>query len=199
VVTQRREPVQITAGDTISFTKSLVNYPASAGWSLKYILNGGADPITFTSTASGDDHVILVSAATTAQWLPADYEMSGFAENAGVRNPFYLATLAVSTNVEAVDPGDTRTHAQKMIVKLEAQLEKMAEDDIIDSSVEGTEIRREARKEIYTMRKKYQRERESEIAAENIKNGKESGRRIVTRLNITAIGCDNSSIFRGAV
>lgn len=184
MVTQKREPVKITAGDTISFTKSLADYPASAGWSLKYVLRGGADPITFISTANGDDHVILVPASTTAVWLPADYEITGFAEFAGARNPIYIATITVSINVEVNDPGDTRTHAQKMIVKLEAQLEKMAEDDIIDSSVEGTEIRREARKEIYTMRKKYQRERESEIAAENIRNGKESGRRIVTRLNI---------------
>jgi hypothetical protein len=199
VATNTREPVQITAGDTVSFTKSLANYPASQGWNLKYVLNGGADPIIFTSIASGDDHVILVPAATTAQWLPADYELTGFAENAGVRNAIYIARLTVSINVESTDPGETRTHAQRMVISLEAQLEKMAQDDIIDSSVEGTQIRREARKEIYTMRKKYQRERESEIAAENIRNGKQSGRKIVTRLNVSGIGCDNSSIFRGAV
>ncbi len=196
MATNTREPVQITAGDTISFTKTLANYPASQGWSLKYVLNGGSGPITFTSTASVNDHVISVDATTTALWLPADYEFTGFAEKGSERHAIYIARLTVESDVEAQDPGDTRTHAQKMVEALEAQLEKMAQDDIIDSSVEGTQIRREARKEIFIMRKKYQRERQTEIAAERIKNGQTSGRKIVTQLSVTSPG---TNLFRGAI
>lgn len=185
---KHHEPYTIAAGDSISFRKTLPDFPASAGWSLKYELRGGAVPVEFVSTPDGDSHVLSVDADVTTSWLPGDYVFAGFAELGQQRTQFFLASLTITADLETVT-GDTpvTTHAQRMLVKLELQLEKMAEDDIIDSTVEGTEIRREARKEIYTMRKKYQRERESEIAAENVNNGRESGRRIVTRLNIMSI------------
>jgi len=60
------EPIQITAGDTLSWQRSFSNYPASAGWQLTYELRGNGQAIEFSSTANGDTHVILVSAAITA-------------------------------------------------------------------------------------------------------------------------------------
>ena len=180
----RREPTEITAGDNLAFTRTLPDYPASQGWILKYVLRGGADPITFTSTPSGDDHVIAVDAATTALWLPADYEAVGFAENGAQRTAFYISHLTVLVNAEVKDPAELLTHAQKMIASLEGQLEKMAQDDIIDSSVEGTQIRREARKEIFQLRAKYKREREAEVARDNARNGRPTGRRIKPQINV---------------
>jgi hypothetical protein len=35
-MTATSEPVRITAGDTVAWTKALPDYPASAGWVLKY-------------------------------------------------------------------------------------------------------------------------------------------------------------------
>jgi hypothetical protein len=184
VVTHRHEPTEIVAGDSIDFTRTLPDYPASQGWSLKYVLRGGADAITFTSTASGDDHVIAVAPAVTALWLPADYSIEGFAENGADRHTFYLSHLNVLTNTEVTDPAETQTHAQRMLASLESQLEKMAQSDIIDSSVEGTEIRREQRKEIYQLRAKYRRERQAEIARDNARNGRPTGRLIRPRVNV---------------
>lgn len=184
MVTQTREPIQITAGDTISFTKSLADYLASEGWSLKYTLRGGAEAIEFTSTASGDDHVLLVAAATTALWLPAEYTLTGLAEKGGERHVIYMATLPVLANVESDDAQQATTHAQRMLAKLEAVLEGKAGDDILDSEIEGTVIRRMPFDQIYKLRAKYKREREAEVVRENIRNGKPSGRRIRSQINV---------------
>jgi hypothetical protein len=184
VVTNTREPVTIIAGDTISFTKSLADFPASQGWSLKYTLRGGANPIEFTSTADGDDHVLSVDALTTAQWLPQDYTFSGFAEKGSERDSIYLATLTVIANTESSDATQQTTHAQRMIERLESVLEGKARSDILDSEVEGTVIRRMPFADVFKLLQKYRRMRESEIAAERIRNGQSSGRKIVTRLNV---------------
>jgi hypothetical protein len=184
VVTNTREPVAITAGDTISFTKSLSDYPASEGWSLKYTLRGGAEAIEFTSTASGDDHVLLVAADITALWLPADYSLSGFAEKDDERYAIYIAGITVSANTESADAVEQTTHAQRMVKKLEAVMEGKAGDDILDSEVEGTVIKRMPHQDVFRLLQKYRRMRESEIAAERIRNGQSSGRKIVTRLSV---------------
>jgi hypothetical protein len=183
-VIQTREPITLAAGDTISFTKSLTDYPASSGWILTYSLLGGPDPILFTGTASGTDFAVTVAAAVTELWLAGNYELVGFVELNGVRHQVYSGSLVVSEN-PATTEAEPTTHAQRMLVNLEAQLEKMAQDDIIDSSIEGTQVRREARVEIFKLRAKYRHERESEVAAENARNGRPTGRKILTRLAVT--------------
>lgn len=72
-------PASIVAGDTFTLTQTLRGYPAS-GWSLHYALINGAGKITFDATAQGDDHLISVSAATTASWLPGDYDYLAWVE-----------------------------------------------------------------------------------------------------------------------
>lgn len=180
------EPISLTAGDTISFTKSLADYPATGGWSLKYELRGGAQAIEFTSTASGDYHVLAVTAATTLTWLPAEYVLFGFAIKGGERHEFFKASFEVKPDAatSAAD-ADVTTHAQRMITKLEAVLEGKAGDDIIDSEIEGTVIRRMPFDDIRKMRAKYRRERQAEIAQENARLGRPTGRKILTRLCIT--------------
>ena len=58
------EPTSITAGDSVAWTRSLSDYPASAGWSLAYTLINAAAKITINASAAGDDHAVSVSAAT---------------------------------------------------------------------------------------------------------------------------------------
>jgi hypothetical protein len=64
------EPSRVTAGDTIAWTKSLPDSPASSGWILKYRLINAAGKIDITATAAGNDHAVSVPAATSAAWPP---------------------------------------------------------------------------------------------------------------------------------
>jgi hypothetical protein len=67
------EPPSVNAGDTVRWTRRLTDYPAGAGWVLGYTLLNATAKITLTGTASGDDHAIVVAAATTAAWVAGDY------------------------------------------------------------------------------------------------------------------------------
>lgn len=182
---KHHEPYTIAAGDSISFRKTLPDFPASAGWSLKYELRGGAVPVEFVSTPDGDSHVLSVDADVTTSWLPGDYAFAGFAELGQQRTQFFLASLTVTADLETVT-GDTpvTTHAQRMLAKLESVLEGKAGDDILDSEIEGTVIRRMPYDQIHKLRTKYIQERRGEIAAENARNGRPTGRKIRTQLNV---------------
>ena len=57
-----KEPTQIRAGDTIKWKRSVDDYKASDGWTLKYAFRGSAGTIDITGSADGNDLVIYLSA-----------------------------------------------------------------------------------------------------------------------------------------
>lgn len=184
------EPSQITQGDTVSFKKKLADYLATDGWGLTYALRGNGQDISFSSTADFSDHSISVDAATTAGWLAADYQMEGFAIKGAEQHRIYLGSLTISPNL-ATAPADldVRTHAQKMLASIEQQLEQCAKNILLQTTVEGTSVLRERRMELLRLRQSYLQERRGEIAAENARNGRPTGRKIKTVLSITPPGC----------
>src|ERR1700739_2052899 len=93
---QWREPVGFTQGDTFNFSRMLERYTGSGGWALLYAMVGQGQNIEFSSTPSGDEHVISVPPAVTKLWLIGDYELQGFAVNQdGTRTTIYLAPFHV--------------------------------------------------------------------------------------------------------
>ena len=81
--TPATEPSSVNAGDTVRWTRSLPDYPASAGWVLAYQLVNATSRITLTGTASGDDHLIQASATSTASWASGDYAWRAQVSKAG--------------------------------------------------------------------------------------------------------------------
>ena len=187
---QWKEPTRITQGDTVSFKKALPDYPARDGWTLTYALRGNGQEIQFSSTADVDNHVILVDSSVTELWLPAEYKLEGFAEKPdGERKSFYLGSLTITPDLETAPADlDTRTHAQKMLSSIEAELEKCAKNILLSTTVEGTTVLRERRLELLKLRQSYLQERRGEIAAERARNGKPSQRKIKTVLSIMPPG-----------
>ena len=62
-----REPKSFIAGETLQWSKSFEDYPASDGWLLKYSLRGpGTAPTDIIATADDDDFLVDVDSATTS-------------------------------------------------------------------------------------------------------------------------------------
>src|SRR5712691_12530804 len=101
-------PDTVVAGDTLDFTVSVPDYPATSGWTLKYRLTPRfAAPtqaaIVLTATASGVDYSVQASPATTAAWSPGAYTWARWVEKAGARQ-----TLSESGQLEVkADPALT--------------------------------------------------------------------------------------------
>ena len=61
---------RLVAGETLNYTTSLSEYPASAGWVLTLYLNprAGGTARTVTGTDDGSSHLLQADTATTATW-----------------------------------------------------------------------------------------------------------------------------------
>lgn len=121
-MTATTEPSRVTAGDTIAWLKTLADYPASAGWVLAYTLINASGKITITASASGADHAVSVSAATSAGWTPGTYTWSAAASRSGERHTVGQGSIIVAPNIAAATTLDTRSAARKALDDVNASL-----------------------------------------------------------------------------
>lgn len=121
-------PTEVRAGDTAQWRRSLADYPASAGWQLKYTLVSPSAAYNFAATADGDDFAISVPPATTAAWAAGRYTLTEYVTDGTAR--FTLATTPVRVLADlagATTAGiDSRTHARKVLDSIEAWMETRA-------------------------------------------------------------------------
>ncbi len=117
------EPTFVTAGDTVEWTKSLSDYPAADGWTLSYRLINAAAAIDIVSTASGADHAISESAATTAAWTDGEYRYQAYVSKAGQRYTVGSGSITIRPNLAAVVGGyEARSTWTKALDDLRAAL-----------------------------------------------------------------------------
>lgn len=92
------EPAELIAGDTIEWKRSLSDYKASAGWTLKYALRGASN-INLISTASGDDHLINILAATSANYTAGTYAWAAYVEKGSERRTIDKGHLEIKADL----------------------------------------------------------------------------------------------------
>jgi hypothetical protein len=185
--TQWHEPSRITQGDSVIFKRRLNDYPAGQGWYLLYAMRGNGQDIQFTSTADGDNHSIDFEGSEL--WLPAEYQLEGWAVSLMERHQIYLGSLTITPDLSTAAPDvDVRTHAQKMLASIETQLEKCAQNILLETDVEQTKIVRESRNQLLKLRQSYLQERCGEIAAERSRNSLPNQRKRKSVLSIMSPG-----------
>lgn len=126
MITPTREPQTIYAGDSVTWQKSLADYPASAGWSLRYDL-GGPATIQINSSADGDAHLTDIPAATTTNWGAGTYSWALRAINGSQR--ITIATGILEIKADPADGSEQRPHCKIMLDAIEALLEGKATKD----------------------------------------------------------------------
>ena len=181
------EPTEITAGDTIKWTKSLDDYPADE-FVLKYQivpLSGGA-PITVTASADGTDHSVSISAATSAGYTSGDYRWFSYATDIATGLERYTidhADLTIKPDPTATTAADLRSHARTTLDAIEALLEGEASIAQQEMTIEGKSLKRRTIAELLEMRSFYLAEVQREEKAEAIRKGLGTGGRILTRFS----------------
>ena len=107
------EPAAVYTGDTWAWRKTLADYPASAGWVLKYTLINSAARINITGTADGDQHDIEVAATTTDGYTAGSYTYQAYVELGAERYTVGRGTITVLAGFSSGSGGaDARTQAQ---------------------------------------------------------------------------------------
>lgn len=159
-----REPGTLRAGDTLTFLISEPDYPASDGWALSYVLINSAGKITFSTSASGDDHAATVAAATTAAWAAGTYTWTAAAVLGSQRYTLRQGQIDILPDPTSVAAYDTRSHARRTLDAIEAWIEghdpAVASYRIGDRQMQYIPIG-----ELLTLRSRYQREVRGQEAA----------------------------------
>lgn len=121
---QYQVPRQLRAGDTLSWRRRLSDYPASAGWVLKYTRVSAASASTFAAAADGDEHAITVAAADSVSWPAGVASLVEFVEKGAVRITLAQIPVTILPDLAAATGGmDTRSHARRVLDNLTAWLE----------------------------------------------------------------------------
>ena len=115
------EPTTLASGTTWQWTKSLSDFPASAG--LARVSLAGATSLSFAATATGDVYAVTVPAAVTEDVTAGTYQWLARLTLGGVVYDADSGTLVVTPNIAVDAASDQRTHAERMLAAIEAELQ----------------------------------------------------------------------------
>lgn len=174
---------ELIAGDTLDFTTSVPDYPASAGWTLTYKLipRTAGTVISFNAAADGDDYRAQVAAATTAAWAAGEYSWTAYAIKAGERHTVEQGTVKILADPAVVTAYDGRSHARKVLEAIEAVLENRATLDQKSYAIGGRSLERTPIADLLVLRDKYKSEVVREDAASRVANGLSGRGRLLAR------------------
>jgi hypothetical protein len=178
------EPDTLRAGDTWKWTRTLADYPASA-WSLKYRFKSAAGGFEITATASGDSYAITVAASTSAAYASGLYTWIAWVEG-GTSEKYTVDSGHLTVNPDyrtgtATTALDDRSHARKTLAAIETWIESR-NPGVAEYEIAGRRMKYIPITDLLKMRAHYKAEVAAEDAAEAIRNGTGTGRRIQFRI-----------------
>jgi len=166
------EPIEFTAGNTVKWTKTLADFPASDSWILSYAFVNSAGTFSeSTSTADGDDHAIVITAADSASIAAGDYRWQAYATLGTERFPVGSGATTVKSDFAVTGATDGRSHVKTVLDAIEAVLEGRATSDQSSISLNGRSIAKLTPAELMEFRAFYKAEYVSEVKAERIAAG----------------------------
>lgn len=142
---------KLTSGDTWSWTQSLADYPATS-WTLTFYFENGSAKFTAQATANGDDHLITVPAAATA-----DLEAGRYHWIARVTDGSRVYSIAdgwttVLPNPASLANQDRRSWARRALDAVEATIEGRASSDQLSFQIKDRAVSRIPVAELWQLR-----------------------------------------------
>ncbi len=177
------EPSIITAGDSVSWTKLLSDYPADDGWVLNYSAQG-ASQINFSSdTTTGTTYAINLIPADTDDFLPGAYTLIGYVSNTGTNERITISRTSLSI---AADPASQppSTHAEYTLYLIELAIEGRIPAGLEQTTIDGNSILRIPLSQLMDLRLKYQAEVRAERDRARAQSGQGSRRTMLARFRM---------------
>lgn len=176
-----QEPVSFRAGDYLTWSKSLSDYPADQGWSLAYTLINSGSKITIAASASGANFSVAVAAATTAAYLAGAYQWIARVTKATEIYTVAQGTVEILPNLAVLTAYDPRSHARTMLDAIEAAYEGRASQTQLEIDLNGRRLRDLTPVELIKWRSYYKTEVQREADAESLARTGLNRRRIGVR------------------
>ena len=179
-------PRAIVIGDLVQFklTEFSSDYP-NTSHSMTFMARSGTGAnveFSIAATNSGDDYLFSASSNATAAFTAGLYHYQIEVLETSSNNRLILdqgeLDVTVDLDVNAVDP---RTHAEKMLQKIEAVLENRADADVSSYSIAGRSLTKMSPEELLTWRDNYRREVKAHRRKLDLKHGRRTSSTILGR------------------
>ena len=179
-------PKTIVIGDFVQFklTEYSSDYPNSSHSMIFVGRSGQGANVEFTiaATNSGDDYLFTANSAATASYTAGlfHYQIEVLETSSSNRIVVDQGELdiTVDLDVNAVDP---RTHAEKMLQKIESVLENRADADVSSYSIAGRSLTKMSPEELLTWRDNYRREVKAYRKKLDVKHGRKTSATVLMR------------------
>ncbi|MGN6104065.1 MAG: hypothetical protein ACTHU0_03100 [Kofleriaceae bacterium] len=139
------EPKSFAAGDTAQWTRSVADYTAADGYTLRYYF-AGPDTFQVDAVESTGGWLVTVTSAQTAEKAAGIYRWRAYAEKGSGddRERWLVATgtLTLEANLAAAEPGDQQSFAERMVAAIKARLEARAGVDLESYGVAGKQAQK---------------------------------------------------------
>jgi hypothetical protein len=126
------EPLEFRAGDTVKWTQSYADYPASQGWTLAYRFTSATDKYDINGakvTVTGDTFNITLDAASSKVYKPGSYSWVAFVTKSGERYTVTRGHFTVLPDLaNASQPIDDRTLNAKTLDSIRAMISGRTSD-----------------------------------------------------------------------
>jgi hypothetical protein len=153
------EPLSFRAGDTVQWKKSFPDYPASESYVLKYYLVKSGKQIVLTAAASGDDHLVTITAAVSAEYEAGRYFYQARIEKGDDVFTVGEGIVEVKASLAAATTGlEWRDHCEQALENIEAVLLGKATADNYSYSIAGRSLSKYSWTELREMRAQYKNE-----------------------------------------
>lgn len=177
----------LVVGDSLDFITSVVDYPASAGYTLKHRLvpRSSGTAIEITASASGDDYETQVAAATTATWTAGEYSWFAWVEKAGERWQVDSGTCTLQINPATSSAYDGRSVAERALEDARTALANFSATGgrVKSYSIAGRSMEFDAAADILKLVTYWQAEVMRERGAKAARDGLPDPRRISIRMS----------------
>ena len=179
-------PRSIVIGDFVQFklTEYSSDY-ANTAHSMTFVARaatGANVEFTIAATNSGDDYLFTADSATTAAYVAGAYHYQVEVLETSSSNRLVVdqgeLDVTVDLDVNAVDP---RTHAEKMLQKIESVLENRADADVSSYSIAGRSLTKMSPEELLTWRDNYRREVKAYRRKFDVKHGRKTSATVLMR------------------
>jgi hypothetical protein len=159
------EPTNMIAGDTLAWQRSFEQYPASAGWTLTYLLNNSTARYIVNSadiTTTADTFVVAIPSTETKLWTPGNYQWNCVAQlpaaGAVPAQRFTVALGRVIVTIDLLDassPQDTRSRNEINLYNVEEMIAGRGVDGVQEYTINGRMLRRYSLTELMQLRSLY--------------------------------------------
>jgi len=178
-------PGEITVGDFVQWKNVDLgaDYPNTA-YTVTFMaksLDTTSNEFSVTATASDDDYLFTILSTASDDFIAGKYayQIEVLRDSDSARIVVETGSIEVVGDLDEIT--DPRSHAEKMVDKIEAVLENRAEGDLSSYSIAGRSLTKMTPDELTQWRDYYRREAALEKRKNKIKRGKKTNATILMR------------------